>query len=166
MSVSLGYVIYYVPDVARTINFYSSAFGLEVRFVTPEGDYGELVTGTTTLSFASDGLAHTNLDAAGGFTSVNATPAPIGASITLVTEDVPAAVVAATEAGAQVYVAPVDKPWGQTVAYVVDPDGILVELATPITSVPPVERDPLTGLGVIELGHPVTADDVADALDD
>lgn len=32
--------------------------------------------------------------------------------------------------------------------------------------VAPVERDPLTGLGVIDLGHPVTAEDVADVLDD
>lgn len=32
--------------------------------------------------------------------------------------------------------------------------------------VPPVELDPLTGLGVIDLGHAVTAGDVADALDD
>lgn len=32
--------------------------------------------------------------------------------------------------------------------------------------VPPVERDPLTGLGVVELGHVVTDGDVADALDD
>lgn len=32
--------------------------------------------------------------------------------------------------------------------------------------VPPVEPDPLTGLGVVRLGRPVTSDDVADALDD
>ena len=32
--------------------------------------------------------------------------------------------------------------------------------------VPPTEIDPLTGLGVVTLGRPVTADDVADALDE
>lgn len=32
--------------------------------------------------------------------------------------------------------------------------------------VPPVVQDPLTGLGVIKLGYRVSADDVADALDD
>jgi len=32
--------------------------------------------------------------------------------------------------------------------------------------VPPVERDPLTGFGVVDLGYTVTSDDVADALDD
>lgn len=34
------------------------------------------------------------------------------------------------------------------------------------TPVAPVRRDAVTGLGVIELGHPVSASDVADALDD
>lgn len=32
--------------------------------------------------------------------------------------------------------------------------------------VPRVEQDPLTGIGVVRLGYPVTADDVADALED
>lgn len=32
--------------------------------------------------------------------------------------------------------------------------------------VPPVEIDEVTGLGVVRLGFPVTADDVADVLDD
>ncbi len=32
--------------------------------------------------------------------------------------------------------------------------------------VPPVERDPDTGLGVITMGRPVSADEVADVIDD
>jgi hypothetical protein len=32
--------------------------------------------------------------------------------------------------------------------------------------VPPVERDPDTGLGVISIGRPVSADEVADVIDD
>jgi hypothetical protein len=32
--------------------------------------------------------------------------------------------------------------------------------------VPPVATDPVTGLGVVRLGRPVTSDDVADVLDD
>ena len=30
----------------------------------------------------------------------------------------------------------------------------------------PVERDPLTGFGVVDLGYEVSADDMADVLDD
>ena len=32
--------------------------------------------------------------------------------------------------------------------------------------VPPVERDPATGLGVISIGRPVTSNEVADVIDD
>jgi hypothetical protein len=32
--------------------------------------------------------------------------------------------------------------------------------------VPPIEEDPITGLGVVTLGRPVTADDVAVALEE
>ena len=134
MSITLGYVSYYVPDVAAALAFFREAFGLEQRFLTPEGDYGELATGETTLSFVAHELADANLSAAGGFAPLNATVSPVGATIVLVTEDVPAAVAAALAAGARPYTDPIVKPWGQTVAYVVDPSGILVELATPVAS--------------------------------
>jgi uncharacterized glyoxalase superfamily protein PhnB len=38
----------------------------------------------------------------------------------------------AVEAGGTTYVEPIDKPWGQTVAYLRDPNGLLVEIATPV----------------------------------
>ena len=134
MTVSLGYIIFYVPDVAAAVQFYTEAFGLTARFVTPEGDYGELETGQSVLAFVSNELADTNLAAAGGFTPLDPSKPPVGASITLVTDDVAAAVAAAVAAGGRQYTAPVDKPWGQTVAYLVDPQGILLEVATPVQS--------------------------------
>ena len=48
------------------------------------------------------------------------------------TDDVEAAVVRAREAGAAVVKEPVVKPWGQTVAYVRDPDGTLIEVCSPL----------------------------------
>lgn len=134
MSIALGYVSYYVSDVASALDFYVQAFGLEQRFLTPEHDYGELATGDTVLSFVAHELADHNLSAAGGFVPLDAATGPVGATIVLITDDVPAAVEAAVAAGARPYTDPVDKPWGQTVAYVVDPSGILVELATPVAS--------------------------------
>lgn len=134
MSISLGYTIFYVQDVEQTLTFYSAAFGLERRFITPEGDYGELVTGATTLSFVANELAHANLDAAGGFAELDSTQPPVGASITLVTNDVPEVTGKAIAAGAVDYVSATKKPWGQTVAYLRDPNGILIEVATPIAS--------------------------------
>ena len=132
MSVSLGYTIFYVADVAETLKFYCNTFGFEQRMLTPENDYGELATGETVLAFVSNELAATNLDDAGGFTPLDPDGRPVGAAITLVTTDVAGMHAAALAAGARPYVAPVEKPWGQTVAYVIDPSGILLELATPI----------------------------------
>jgi len=134
MTVTLGYVAFYVADVEETLSFYTAAFGLERRFITPEGDYGELRTGATTLSFVSNDLAESNLAAVGGFARIDPTGKPPGMSLTLVTDDVPKALNAALDAGARPYLDPVDKPWGQTVAYVLDPNGILVELGTPVNA--------------------------------
>ncbi len=132
MTVTLGYTIVYVPDVTAAVRFYSDAFGLEQRFVTPEGDYGELQTGPTTLAFVAESLASSNLDDAGGFAPLEAAGPPGAFSITMTTEDVADQVATAVAAGATPYVAPTEKPWGQTVAYVRDPNGLLVEIATPM----------------------------------
>lgn len=132
MTVTLGYTIIYVDDVRSTVDFYTAAFGLDERFVTPEGDYGELDTGATTLAFVSNALAESNLSAAGGFRSLDPGSPPPAISITLVTDDVAGVLQAALSAGARRYVDPIDKPWGQTVAYVLDPNGALVEIATPV----------------------------------
>jgi len=55
-----GYTIFYVADVEKTIAFYERAFGFSRKFISPEKDYGELVTGDTTISFASFALGASN----------------------------------------------------------------------------------------------------------
>lgn len=132
-TISLGYTIFYVDDVEDTVDFFTAAFGLQKRFVTPENDYGELDTGSTTLAFVSIDLARTNLDAAGGFVLPDREQ-PAAASITLLTSDVAKTVEAAIAAGGRSYVDPIDKPWGQTVAYVLGPSNLLVEIATPMST--------------------------------
>ncbi len=126
----LGYTIVYVPNVAASIAFYGLAFGLQRGFVHDGGDYGELVTGETTLSFAAHSLGHSNLPA--GYVEASASPQPLGMEIALVTDDVPAAHAKALAAGATELKAPTLKPWGQTVSYLRCPDGSLVELCTPV----------------------------------
>ena len=49
-----AYTILYVSNVQESLNFYERAFGFEIKFVSPQGDYGELISGETTLSFASN----------------------------------------------------------------------------------------------------------------
>ncbi|NOX31069.1 MAG: VOC family protein [Actinobacteria bacterium] len=134
MPNELGYVIFYVADVRATVSFFANAFSMAAKFVTPENDYGELDTGSTTLAFAAISLGQDNLATAGGLTPIDAELPPVGASITVVTSDVPGTVSAALAVGGQLYVDPVDKPWGQTVAYIRDPNGILIEVATAVSA--------------------------------
>jgi lactoylglutathione lyase len=126
-----GYTIVYVPDVAASLHFFENAFGLARRFLHESGDYGELETGQTALAFAAHTLGDMNF--AGGHVQAHASKQPLGFEIALVTQDVPAAHARALNAGATELAAPVQKPWGQTVSYVRCPDGVLVELCTPIS---------------------------------
>src|SRR6187200_1548572 len=57
---------------------------------------------------------------------------PPNVELALIHEDVEAAYAAALEAGCASLAEPEDKPQGQRVAYVRDPFGTLVELATPL----------------------------------
>lgn len=126
----LGYTILYVADVARTIAFWERAFGLRRRFVDESGAYGELDTGATALAFVSQGYVRDSLP--GGFRATDPAGPPPAFEIALVTDDPGAALERAVAAGASQVLAPTKKPWGQTVAYVRDLDGHLVELCTPM----------------------------------
>ena len=131
-SPSLGYVLLYVNDVAASLAFYEKAFGLARRFFHDDHGkaYGELETGATRLAFVSLALAGEHLKQE----VVAAAPdkAPLGVEIALTTPDVPALFKRAVDAGAAVVSEPATKPWGQTVAYLRDNSGHLVELCTPM----------------------------------
>lgn len=127
----LGYTILYVQDVPRSVAFYEDAFGLERKFVHEAGMYAEMDTGATTLSFASYGLAKSNLP--GGFRENSPSTPPAGFEIAFITEDVRAAYDRALAVGAIPVAPPATKSWGQTVAFVRDKDGIVVELCSPPT---------------------------------
>jgi lactoylglutathione lyase len=125
-----AYTILYVRDVGRSLAFYESAFGLQRRFLHESGMYGELETGDTTLAFAADAIARSNLP--GGFEAADLSRPPAASEVAFATPEVQAGFDRATRAGAVAVAEPKTKPWGQTVAYVRDPDGHLVELCTPM----------------------------------
>jgi lactoylglutathione lyase len=127
-TAKLGWVIAYVPDVTAAIEFYEKAFGLERNFVAEDASFGELKTGETKLAFASEQMGDSHYD--GGFQRPSA-ERPFNIEIALVFDDVGAAFARALENGASPLAEPNRKPWGQVVAYVRDPFGTLVELATP-----------------------------------
>ncbi|WHT40163.1 VOC family protein [Myroides sp. mNGS23_01] len=127
--IKYSYTIMYVKQVEATVAFYESAFGFERKFITPEEDYAELISGDTTLAFAAVELAQMNLSQ--GFTTVNKDRV-MGIELGFVVEDVEHAVQRAVAAGASIYEPVKVKPWGQTVAYVTDCNGFLIELCTAI----------------------------------
>jgi uncharacterized glyoxalase superfamily protein PhnB len=131
-AMKLGYTLFYVSDVETTLEFFETAFGLERKFLSVEGDkgYGELNTGGTTLGFVSYAQARSV-----GIDFVE--PEPDGPAhaveIGFVTDDVSAAYEKAVQHGATPVAPPAEKPWGQTVSYVRDKNGILVEICSEMT---------------------------------
>ncbi len=124
----LGYNLLYVSNVSETMDFYESAFGLEKGFLHPEGDYGEMVTGETKLGFVSHKLASSH-----GFSYRKQTTSDLPSfEIGFVTDDVQKSYDKALDRGAKSIKPPEKKPWGQTVSYVQDNNGFLVEICSAI----------------------------------
>ncbi|MEE9322004.1 MAG: VOC family protein [Granulosicoccus sp.] len=122
------YTILYVANVEESLRFYHNAFGLKQKMLHESGDYGELDTGATTLSFSSLEL----------MTSLGKSPSPAVATnpvfeIAFETDDVSASLDKALAAGATLVQKPEDMPWGQTTAYVSDKNGYLIEICTPVS---------------------------------
>ena len=123
----LRYTIMYVENVADSLAFYERAFGLKRGLLHEGGDYGELVTGETKLAFSSVQLMR----------QLGKSPSPANPDapvfeIAFETDDVAAALEKAKEAGAIVKQDVRDEPWGQTTAYIADPNGYLVEICSPV----------------------------------
>ena len=125
-----GYTIFYVDKVEATIQFYEQAFGFNRKFVTPEKDYGELISGETTIAFASIELGKSNFKK--GFEKITHKEKPIGMEMAFVTEAIEKDFQKAVDAGAIEVEKIMEKPWGQKVGYLKDNNGILIELCTPI----------------------------------
>jgi len=123
------YTILYVKNVAKTLQFFDKAFGFKEAMLHESGDYGELDTGATTLSFSALSLMKDL-----GKTPGRANPASPTFEIAFETEDVTAALTKALAAGAVLVQDAEEMPWGQTTAYVSEPNGFLIEICTPVAS--------------------------------
>ena len=129
-SARLGWVIIYVPSPSEAVEVYERAFGISRGFMAPDGSYAELDTGSTTLAFASHELAESHLP--DGFQRADIDDRPFNCELALVFDDVPAAWRRAVDAGCLALAEPERKPQGQTVGYVRDPFGTLIEIASPL----------------------------------
>lgn len=126
-----SYTILYVKDVAETIAFYQTAFWFEKNFITPEWDYGDVISGETTLAFASLELANSNLRQ--WFTPSSPEKQPFGIELAFISKDLEADFETAKSAWA-VELEPITaKSWGQKVWYLRDNNGFLIEMASPMS---------------------------------
>ena len=121
------YTILYVQDVPTSLDFYARAFGLTQGFLHESGDFGELLTGETKLSFCSIALMRQL-----GKRVATEAPALPAFELAFETEDVAAALDRAIAAGADLVQGVEQMDWGQTTAYVRTPDGTMVEICTKV----------------------------------
>lgn len=125
----LKYTILYVESVSATLDFYEKSFGFKTKFLHESGDYGELDTGQTTLSFSSIKLM-SDL----GKNPDKPNPAAPVFEIAFETNNVKKWLDQAMEFGATLVQDVKEEPWGQTTSYVSDPNGFLVEICSPVSS--------------------------------
>ncbi|WP_027721334.1 VOC family protein [Maridesulfovibrio zosterae] len=121
------YTILYVEDVTSTIIFYEDVFGFNRKMIHESGEYGELDTGGTTLAFSS----HKLMNQLGKSSDTPNPSAPVF-EIAFETENVAEALEKARSAGAKIIQEPQQQPWGQTIAYVADNNGFLIEICSPV----------------------------------
>ena len=125
----LGYALFYVDDVVKTMDFYCLAFSLSKGFLHESKQYGEMLTGETKIGFVQHQTASSH-----GFdydrSSLN--HKPFAFEVGFVTNEVESAYATAIKFGAVALSAPQVKPWGQVVCYVRDCNGFLVEICSPI----------------------------------
>ena len=129
-----GHVIFYVENVEKTIEFFEKAFGFKRRFIDPTSRYGELATGQTALGFASFELAGANLP--GGYRKIDPNGLPQACEVAITSSDPEAAIAQALKEGATLLADLEMKDWGQSIGYVRDPNGILIEIASEIQGCP------------------------------
>jgi lactoylglutathione lyase len=125
----LSSTVLHVDDVQRSVVFYEQALGLRRAFVDEHHLYAEMETGSTKLALTQRAFAAEQAcDTAAGGLDVP----PPATELAFTVDDVQRALDATLAAGAVLVRSPATKYWGQTVAYVRDPDGYLVQICTAV----------------------------------
>jgi lactoylglutathione lyase len=124
----LAATVLYVEDVGRALAFYE-ALGFRRRFTDDRGLYADLDTGASTLALtARKSAAHESSPRAES--PLAGPPAPV--EIAIEVEDVAGAVERAVELGGALVRAPEMKYWGQTIGFVRDLDGHVIQFCSPL----------------------------------
>lgn len=126
MKLAMKYIILYVRDLEQTMYFYRDTLQLPVKMQVDT--YVEFDTGMTTLSFNTRESVRQDigLDVADDLTASSTF------EIGFVVDDVVATIEQFRQQQVVIVKEPVVKPWGQTVAYIADPDRHFIEICSAI----------------------------------
>ncbi|WP_255294868.1 VOC family protein [Bacillus sp. AFS041924] len=120
----MKYLILYVSNLERSLTFYTESLGLPIR--GNHGTYVELDTGHTVLAM----IERDNVQELTGLTYKSTETTSQTFEIGFVTADVHATIEDLRKKDVTIIKEPITKPWGQTVAYVADPDGHYIEICS------------------------------------
>ncbi|CAM5611263.1 VOC family protein [Bacillus safensis] len=123
----MKYTILYVNDVESSIHFYQQVLGFPIKLRVES--YVEFDTGDVTLSINS----RQDVKEALGLPVPEANQASHTFEIGFVVDDVEQTIASMKEKGVSIIKEPAKKPWGQTVAYVSDPDGHFIEICDAVS---------------------------------
>jgi catechol 2,3-dioxygenase-like lactoylglutathione lyase family enzyme len=126
MAARLGYVVRFVGALAPAVDFYAGVLGLTLTRRTEH--WAQFDCGSVRLGLYERAAMAATL----GVEEASLGSPPGAVELAFEVEDVDAAHAAAVAAGTRSLQAPADRYWGERTAYLLDPDGGLVELLTRI----------------------------------
>lgn len=119
--------VLYIDDVARLVDFYREALGIEPRFFDADLGFAELGADAR-IAIASHKAGHFMMP--GAYRKPDGVEVA-GTELAFYATDVQAAYDRAVAAGARGLTPPRKMDWGQTVAYVEDPVGTIIGFISP-----------------------------------
>ncbi|MGG3521764.1 VOC family protein [Bacillus pseudomycoides] len=124
MNLKMKYMILYVEKYDECLRFYKELLRLPIK--GEHGTYIEFDTGETILAMNSREAVRELT----GLSIPNGISESANFELGFIVEDVNETISRLREQGVKVLVEPITKPWGQTIAYVSDPDGNYIEICS------------------------------------
>lgn len=132
INVRSSFPILYVASLATSLEFYRDLLGFRVTYTFPPGDDSGFASLCLPESGEKIGLSASSYDPGHGLAIRGVGARPF--ELCLEVPDVDAATEALRASGVRILDLPKDRPWGERVAFVADPDGNPVQLRGPITA--------------------------------